>query len=1080
MNISSLLSCLLQVLMDVGDDVSDVIISADGSWKAIMETGENEGQKPNYWNEKPSQRGSATASTGVPRVMVRCFSRVVSDARMVSGTSEIGNANTMPSSGVTVASPLNLDYGICGSANPISGLQNQSYNNSQLQQLQSSSATGNKEFGGSLSMHSLESRTPAARTRDIKIVSLFRILVNKQRPTPGSRQLPTQMNRQLPSRPVQIQTPTPESSRQMYGNLITSHQVAKEQSGSIANTATNERNWRPSGRMRGSLAGISDVDALGVCIIPPTPTRVSQRQMVERVPPPQPQPPAATLGVAQNRITPSYANTFRVTAVCDRLLLHLQPGAENNPTEFFNLCLSLARGIDFAVANNEILPQANEIPALLRHVCQRKNDLLLQAAIMVLMISVKHACKMGMFKENETQDLYALANEMGNNFCGEEDITEVTSLSIIPTVMSRFYPQMKMGQILASVEVKDTGPQMPTDVTLMLKYGTNLLQAVGQFNGHCIIAVAFMSVTPVTDDPVLDDYVQSSGGADTDSELIEGPSRISLNCPISFTRIKIPVKGHSCKHHQVLKDVGYDVSDVIISADGSWKAVLEENEGQQCNYPNEKPDQQEAAASAGVPMMMDLTGDDGMDTVDSSEIEDRKPLQSTLHLPPTNNLNMMNNVNAIDPSLVTRVTDGFWSNVLCHGSVVSSTGIDAQMVSGISGPANANVMASSGVAIHPALNLNGIHGNANPTSGMQNPFYGNLQLQQLQFSNATRSNEFGRSVPSHSPVSRPPAGQTMLARPQVPVLQERSRSHLNPGTTHGLPVTSPAPPLSGMGTFSHNMDWQQQYPRSRNIVSSTMQHQSTSQNQSCQDSFFTQNPFFQSQAVNLQIRNQQAGAYRATSGIPGESLNLHQHQNIQMPPPARRSPSVIRSSSPLPQALIQQGSSQVGVASMGRATGNQYARLLPSAQHPTQMSRQLPSTPVQIQTPRPGSSHPINHNGTRTAVMEQRGNPGSIANSVTDGQVDLPSEQNWRPSGRMRGSLTGQAYASALGEFMIRPTQSAAQSPRATSNLTVPPSTAPSGWQEFLANRRNAHVSQAQSTPTTDPASTSGITDARP
>lgn len=31
---------------------------------------------------------------------------------------------------------------------------------------------------------------------------------------------------------------------------------------------------------------------------------------------------------------------------------------------------------------------------------------------------------------------------------------------------------------------QDTGPQNPTIVTQMLKYGTNLLQAVGQFNGR--------------------------------------------------------------------------------------------------------------------------------------------------------------------------------------------------------------------------------------------------------------------------------------------------------------------------------------------------------------------------------------------------------------------------------------------------------------------------------------------------------------------------------------------------------------------------------------------------------------------
>lgn len=37
-----------------------------------------------------------------------------------------------------------------------------------------------------------------------------------------------------------------------------------------------------------------------------------------------------------------------------------------------------------------------------------------------------------------------------------------------------------------SFSCQDTGPQMPTNVSAMLKYGPNLLQAVGQFNGKLV------------------------------------------------------------------------------------------------------------------------------------------------------------------------------------------------------------------------------------------------------------------------------------------------------------------------------------------------------------------------------------------------------------------------------------------------------------------------------------------------------------------------------------------------------------------------------------------------------------------
>lgn len=90
---------------------------------------------------------------------------------------------------------------------------------------------------------------------------------------------------------------------------------------------------------------------------------------------------------------------------------------------------------------------------------------------------------------------------------------------------------------------------MPTDVTAMLKFGTNLLQTVGQFNGnrlkllffpvilvvfnisiflkckhhHCqgryIVLVAYMSFTPLHEDPVLQDYLQPAVTS-TDSGMI--------------------------------------------------------------------------------------------------------------------------------------------------------------------------------------------------------------------------------------------------------------------------------------------------------------------------------------------------------------------------------------------------------------------------------------------------------------------------------------------------------------------------------------------------------------------------------
>ncbi|XP_038682204.1 E4 SUMO-protein ligase PIAL2-like isoform X2 [Tripterygium wilfordii] len=74
----------------------------------------------------------------------------------------------------------------------------------------------------------------------------------------------------------------------------------------------------------------------------------------------------------------------------------------------------------------------------------------------------------------------------------------------------------------------------------MLQYGTNLLQAVGQFNGHFIIVLAFMSNSSLPEAPVLEDYVLSGTPmTDSENDIIEGPSRISLMCPIRYALILV-------------------------------------------------------------------------------------------------------------------------------------------------------------------------------------------------------------------------------------------------------------------------------------------------------------------------------------------------------------------------------------------------------------------------------------------------------------------------------------------------------------------------------------------------------------
>ncbi|KAL2517205.1 RING/U-box superfamily protein [Abeliophyllum distichum] len=129
-----------------------------------------------------------------------------------------------------------------------------------------------------------------------------------------------------------------------------------------------------------------------------------------------------------NALNASHVNSFRISAVADRLAIHVRAAPKNDTVEFFNLCLSLARGIDFSISNEEVPSRAKDLPSLLKQVCQCKNDAVVQAAVMVLMISVKSACESGWFSERDSEELQNLAKEIACNFCSVSNFnTEPTS-----------------------------------------------------------------------------------------------------------------------------------------------------------------------------------------------------------------------------------------------------------------------------------------------------------------------------------------------------------------------------------------------------------------------------------------------------------------------------------------------------------------------------------------------------------------------------------------------------------------------------------------------------------------------------
>nr|XP_016454176.1 PREDICTED: E4 SUMO-protein ligase PIAL2-like isoform X2 [Nicotiana tabacum] len=864
-------------------------------------------------------------------------------------------------------------------------------------------------------------------------------------------------------------------------------------------------------------------------------------------------------GGANNRASSaSYVNSFRISAVVDRLAMHVCAQPKIDPQEFVHLCLSLARGIDFAIANQEVPNKAQDLPLLVKQVCRRHCDSSMLAHVMVLVISVKNACHSGWFTEKDSEELRNLANELSSSFCSTLDFkTEPSSsLTIISTIMSRFYPRMKMGQIICFLEAKPgfgafvndfqitkntnlskgekvrlfvaqidnlenslclitppqvnfllngmavgwrsnvlmgSGPQLPTPVPQMLKFGTNLLQAVGQFNGNYIIAVAFMSEISTPVEATLPDYEQPPvSSIDPDSEIIEGPSRISLNCPISFKRIKTPVKGHSCKHLQcfdfdnyvdinsrrpswrcphcnqhvcftdiridqdmdkVLKEVGEDVTDVMISSDGSWKAIMESDDHTEKSrdkipdFTQDSPQRGSDGFSNTPADVMDLTDiDDEINPMATSETEDSKNFPSIPNIHSNGqNTTVVNNPSEINHTGGSDMADDFWSRMYMSSCGIGTSGSLSSLQNGsASEPSRTNLLQPPVLtdAISPALNP---EGNALiPTSILECGLSSSdlMQLQQFQFGNSAISNEYGRFPSAVRHANRTPVA--VQALPALPaqmqtLVPQRQQSAMNPllhtgpsVATQGLPTVS----LDGSNVRS-DLERQRCFVPDLDLLQARMTSSALPQKRSL---------------APLQ---------------PSQQVVGHQTPNLRTPYPMSQSQGLTRQATLDRWEALKKGSSQ-GVTRTTGLAGGQHTRVV-ATQQTTQVVRP-------VQTPRAASPVlPGNSDGFRTPLaQDQRGSTGGTTPVTrTDSSGDSQLDPNWRPTGRMRGSLSGRAYSEALNQYILQPTQQA-QAPRPS----VPPNLSPQ-LQVFLANR-GAHSTQPVNHPSTTPANAPDISGVLP
>nr|XP_010924763.1 E4 SUMO-protein ligase PIAL1 isoform X1 [Elaeis guineensis] len=872
-------------------------------------------------------------------------------------------------------------------------------------------------------------------------------------------------------------------------------------------------------------------------------------------------PSLAAAAPHRGGVSAAAAHSFFLQLAVEHLGLVLRSGVHSK--DFFQFCFFVARGIDYALTNNFIPAVVHLLPSLVKEVYQHRNNSSLQSAIMVLMISVKNACKRGWFQIADADELLSMTNEIYSSYC--TSLTEEASsvLHTISKVMSRFYPQLRLCRVIVSLKAKpgyhilmadfqieknispeesirlfvaqtdnieisscimsppqvsflvngkgverrnnvslDYGPQLPTDITKMLRCGTNLIQVVGFFSGDCIMAIAFMSnITSVA--PMLKDFVQPViSTLDPDSEIIEGPSRVSLNCPISLKRIKTPVKGHLCKHHQcfdyknfmevnsrkpswrcpccnqpasyvdlcidqnmvkILSKTGEDTDDVIIFAEGSWKAVADHNRSTNQLHDGTVAVQEDGnfgcesnRFSNTLTNVVDLTIEDNgeSDILKGSlkwdgEIEDTKPFKNvpvfSVSETPASPLGgcIAVTTQATADHMGNDTWPGNWSTSIFNGSTISTTLPDS-CIDGTLASLVPNFVLNPVItdAVSPTLNqeLAANHEFFQPTlQSICQVRQENMHTQELHFGNSAMGTVSERPLIPRTVTRNPIAVPTLPIRSQVSSSTQRTQTNVVPFNI--TPNINPSTLLStipsvravphGFSAMSHDFQVQQ-VSRTLDVVFPSQGLHSMTQIQDHEGQYNILNPAFQlvvglpalDQVGMRTLADQQTrlGTYRAQPQTLSDIHNSHhQLRSLRTHQSMSHCTDMLPQSSCIPSMQACQASQNATAMSSG-SLSNDWNQLL-DAHHAMQIRPR--SGMVLPCTSRSGLSFQATAGGFRRASNEQLQNTfgGRQAVAGFNSFVESPTELNWQPMGRMRGSLTGEAYSAALRHYAAQPTQ---------------------------------------------------------
>ena len=493
--------------------------------------------------------------------------------------------------------------------------------------------------------------------------------------------------------------------------------------------------------------------------------------------------------------------------------------------------------------------------------------------------------------------------------------------------------------------------------------------------------------------------------------------------------------------------MGENVVDVIISPDGSWKPVVESidhaeqlYDATQSNWQENTKQCESVRLSSIAADAVDLTmGEDNDDDSPSNfRTEDMKPLWDDLQGFSSAEKIVSPGVNSTveaDQIISAHREDNLWTGVLLTPSSVSdglappttssnahsNVGFPRSTFSFMSSPVLTDAVSPS-----PYRETLDVHRETQvPIPLLQNQHFdpSNLQLQQSRLGSLIASNEYGRlaSIPRHL-TRNPIAVQALPAQDQLPRLAQHTRLMPTGATSTGSQTTSfMAPSVEGFDAVNGVTERDLQF--SRSLMSSF--------------------------PVSGQSVQRVGGLpnLRTTQAMNEPRNNVHPSIHVQSMQRQQRS-----------------GGSQVTGSVPNRQSPHAAA-----AQQTVQVSRSPPSVPVQLRPARTGTAFSVGMvaEQLRTAGEQRRNILGTAWSTPRpDASAALPTDENWRPSGRMRGSLTGEAYSAALNQFMLQPTQPT-QAPLPPTSL---PSNLPGGLPAFRlfpssSNEHNAAPSQTEPQP---------------